>query len=1097
MNRKTLRTVRNSAAAAAGTLLLLGAFGCVCYAQLTTTATISGKVTDSSGAVVPQATVAVINQGTGAELTTHTNSDGTFVVPALGVGSYTVTVAKHGFQTYREAGLVLHPAMVATVNAVLKIGQVSTQIQVTATAARVQTSTPEVSSEVSERQVVTLPINGRNYQSLSALMPGVTNLAPDTALNQGGFLTSNVMSVNGMGESGTMYYVDGIWDMNTGNMTQTTITPAPDTIQEVRVLQNNFGVQYGLNSANAVIVETKSGTDRFHGTAFEYFRNNALDARNFFSPTVLPLHQNIFGFTLGGPVYIPHHNTKTKKTFFFLSSQWSRQNVGGVLLGADPTLAMRNGTFNTPIKNPQTGQLFPQVAPGEYQIPQSMLNSSALALMNAQETLPNHGTAFLNFINTSPAINHTRDDEVRIDHDFSEKLRVMAEYLDERQLNGNPNDTFLGSPFSTSADPIDTQNQLAQLRLTATLSPSMVNTISVSMNNYVVNLGLSGVYLRNQVPGFQEVLPFNGVYSDRLPQITFAEGWAPLGASLDLPIPHASDLEDTLSDDWSWLHGSHYVQAGMQYVRGTKRQNDFAATAGQWFFSGQFTGDPIADYLLGDASTFTQVSNEWRPYEHYPIVSPYLQDRWNVARHLTLTAGLRFLYAPNPSFQPGFSNFDPGTYNPAQAPTVNPDGTITATPKFNPLNGIVFEGKNGIPRDYTNQHSIYWDPTLGFAWDVFGNGRTALRGGFGITHANSFYFVCQFQCANNYPLTTPLSLITPSFPDPIGARAAPPAAPLLQAQAVNIQDPRAETYSLSLQHQFAGNWLVSVAGAGNLVEHVPGNWNVNQPLPDTPFNYNPAINTGTVFPGVYAPYLGYNTLDTFVTNTNASWNGLEVDVRHPVGHDLFLSAAYTWQHGLGYNEGLSLLSANTTMQDVYHPGNNYGDTAVNLPQVLTLSGIWGLPWYRNAKGWKHFTLGGWQYSDITTIQDGFSIQPSLSVPLQGLATRPDRVSAGVAGPKSAQEWFNTGAFAAPAAGFFGNAAPGSIYGPGTIDFDMALYKDFHISERQTVEFRGELFNIFNHTNFSGVQTAFGTGNYGEVTSARDPRIVEFVLRYQF
>jgi hypothetical protein len=271
-------------------------------------------VTDASGSVVPKAAVTVLNEQTQVPTSTVTNDSGGFVVPGLNPGSYDVTFKQQGFETYKVTNVVLSPAQFATVDAVLKVGQVSESVNVEASALRVQTSTPEVASQVTATQVATLPLNGRNYQALSFLMPGVTNLSPDTALNQGGFLTANTISVNGMGVSGTQYYLDGIWNMNTGSMNQTTITPNPDTIEEVKVLQNNFGSQYGLNGPNVLLLQTKSGTNTFHGVAYEYLRNDAFDARNYFSPTVPALKQNIFGYTLGGPITIPgHFNTNRDK----------------------------------------------------------------------------------------------------------------------------------------------------------------------------------------------------------------------------------------------------------------------------------------------------------------------------------------------------------------------------------------------------------------------------------------------------------------------------------------------------------------------------------------------------------------------------------------------------------------------------------------------------------------------------------------------------------------------------------------------------------------------------------------------------------------
>lgn len=1083
-------------------LLLSSVF---CRAQLTTTGTITGTVTDTSRAVVPGAEVAIINEGTHVQTTTRTNADGSFAVPGLTIGNYTVKVTKQGFQTYTETGITLHPAQVVSVNPVMKIGLVTTQVQVTASAAQVQTATPEVSSEVSERQVVTLPLNGRNYQSLSALMPGVTNLSPDTAQNQGGFLTSNVMSINGQGQSGTMYYLDGIWNMNTGNMTQTTITPNPDTIQEVRVLQNNYGVQYSLMGANVVLLETKSGTDTFHATAFEYLRNDALDARNFFSPTVSPLKQNIFGYTFGGPFYIPHHyNTDKSKTFFFWSQQWVRQHIASVLRGADPTADMRNGLFpsSTPLTNPLTGQPFPQASPGVYQIPQGMLNSSSLAFLNALEPLPNNPSGgFLNYLNLTPAINTQRDDQIKVDQNFKQKLHLMAEYLDERQTNGNPNDTFLGSPFSTNSNPVFTNNQLAQIQLTQTLSPSMVNTTSVAMNNYVVSLAAKGVYQRSQIPGFQEVLPFpNGFGSDRLPQINMSGGWPGMGWAYTLPLDHASDLENTLDDDWSWLRGNHYLQAGAQFVKGTKRQTAFADSNGQWFFTGKFTGNSMADFLLGDASSFTQASTEGRPYVHYPIFSPYVQDRWKATRRLTFTVGLRFNFLPATHAQRGYITiFDPAKYNPAQAPIVNPDGTITPTPNFNPLNGLIFNGEGGFPLNFSSAHQYDWGPSAGFAWDVFGDGKTSLRGGYGITYTRVPTGTdCSYFCGINYPRVTSLTLINPSFPNPTGAAAAPASVQTIDSQDLNLYPAaQVQSYSLSMEHQFAGNWFASIAGAGNVAHHIGTYYDINQPLPDPPFDFNPIINTGTVLSQIFSPYQGYGSITTNVSPASSFWDALEINVRHPVGHNLFFSAAYTWEHSLSTERGTVFFENSNTMQDIYHPRNNYGTTNLNVPQILTISAIWNLPWFQNAHGLKGFALGGWQYSDITTIQSGFNQDPGLSIANQGLATRPDRIASTITGPKTVQQWFNTGAFAAPPPGFFGNAAVGSIMGPGTVNFDMALYKDFHFAERHTIEFRSEFFNIFNHTNFNGIDPTFGSGTYGQVTSAADPRIIEFALRYQF
>jgi hypothetical protein len=329
--------------------------------------------------------------------------------------------------------------------------------------------------------------------------------------------------------------------------------------------------------------------------------------------------------------------------------------------------------------------------------------------------------------------------------------------------------------------------------------------------------------------------------------------------------------------------------------------------------------------------------------------------------------------------------------------------------------------------------------------------------------------------------------VNPSFPSPGTSGSVKLSAQTISAADFNIEATQVQSYSLSLQHQFPGNWIVTAAGAGDQARHLPATFNINQALPDAPYNFNPVINTGSVLASIYGAYYGYGPINQLNTIVNSNWTALELSARHPMGKNLFVSLAYTWSHGL----------SDQTTTNYYNPKEFYGSTPLNVPQVFTASVIYSLPWLQHASGLKGTALGGWQISDITTVRDGYSLTPGLSIPNQGNAARPNTTGAAIAGPQTVAEWFNTAAFSAPAAGFFGDAGTGSIRGPGLINFDVTLQKTFRIREGIGLEFRAEVFNVFNHVNFTTVSTNYGAGTFGQVTAAADPRIMEFALRLHF
>jgi hypothetical protein len=1075
------------------------------------TGTITGTVLDQARASVPGASVAITNVETQNSTQSMSNSNGSFSSAGLPAGHYEVTVSSKGFASYTETGIHLGPAAVYTINAVLKPSTVSAEVTVHATAERVQTDTPEVASKVTEQQIEALPLNGRSYQGLAALMPGVTNMQAGTALGTGGYITQNSMNINGTGQTGSLYTVDGIWNMQTSNMQETTITPNPDQIEEVKVLQNNYSAEYNIMGANAVIVQTKSGTETFHGGAWEFLRNTAFDSRNFFSINVPAEQGNIFGWNLGGPVYVPHlYNTDKHKTFFYVNQQWVKQKQPMVASGATPTAAMRGmgapngdavfpstGPYASTVKDPLTGLAFPGNT-----IPVSRINTDSLALLNALQPLPNNQTnAFNNYLNPNPATNDQLDQEYKVDQNITSKYRLTGEFLHEGQSYTYPRGQRLGTVFPNNYDVFRTHNSLAQVQLTQIISPYATNQVSVAMNRFIFYHDIDGISQVSQIPGYHEQLPFTGGYlQNYLPTVTFSGGWSSMGTGSSIILPRFTELEKMLTDNASWLRGKHFLQAGGTLLWGTHREysDSGPTTTGAFSFNGQSTGNPIADFLLGDAATFGQSSTQIRKHIQYPLDTFYVQDRWQATRRLSISAGVRWFFMPKPHEQvAGEVVLNPALFNPANAPIVSTGGGITATPTYDPANGLIFNGKNGVPLNLTNAHNYYVSPVIGFAWDPFGGGKTSLRGGYSINYTKSAANSdCAVSCISA-PAIQSLSLINVNFPSPTGGKPAAPTAFVVYSEDLkNVRAADVQTYSLSLQHQFGSNWFVSIAGAGSIANHLPQMLNSNQPGPVPGYNFNPLLNTGNYSNAYFAPYQGYSTVNYYTSGAYANWNALELNLRHPIGHNLFLTASYTWSHGLSTLSGQQFGIEGSTPQNSYNPSADYGNTTLNTPQVFTASLIYSLPWLANSTGWKRVVLGGWKFADITSVQSGPSFSPGLSVSRAGLATRPDLI-APITEPKSIQQWFSGASFVQPAAGFYGNAGRGIIAGPGLINFDVAAYKDFRLFERFRVQFRCEFFNVLNHTNFNTPNANFGAGTFGQITSSKDPRIGEMALKFNF
>ena len=1035
-------------------------------AQTLSTGTFLGVVRDPTGASVPGVSVRLFNEGTDFQRVATADAEGGFRLLDLPVGNYRLEFEKEGFRKVVRAGIALSAGQSLRVDTDLPLGSVAETVQVDAKVAQVDTNTANVGNTVFGSQVQELALATRSFSTLVTLQPGVNS----NETQQPGVGDGLSFQINGATSSSNNWLLDGGRNVDVFNGNNQTMVNL-DAIAEVRIERNAYSAEYGRNGGGQINVITRSGTNTVHGSLFEFFRNDQLDARNFFAATKPKNRYNNFGGTVGGPI-------KRDKLFLFLSNEYRVIRRGTTRTAIVPTDTQIAGDFagGRAIRDPLTGAAFPN-----NRIPADRIDPNAQLLLRRYYPRPTSGfqQGALNFTSAAPDATNFRSGLAKLDYNIAPALTFSGHY--------NIDSSRLTQPFGSSDIPLTAGVGSAKIFYTAggTLNwsarPNLLNEFTVAY--YHGSLGINTVPSAARAAELSVPRYFNTVTdsSGFVPSIGLSQGYASIQITQQQNISH-----DTfeLIDHVSYIRNSHTFQFGGNFDRETKTQNNNNPNNnGSFTFNGSVSGDALADLLLGQVFQYTESSTHLTGTAQYSDFGWYAQDRWRPTTRLTLTYGVRYeFFQPERDLKGTMSYFDPTRFNSAKAANVQASGQIVAgTEDFS--NGMVVVGENA-PFGYalTNTVKNTFAPRIGLSYSATKDNLTVVRAGYGMFHDR--WPVYASQARRNYPFNQSVSIFNTTLSNPAqGSLRVFPASVINFASPWDV--PYLQKWSVGVQRQLPAEFVIDVGYVGSRGLHFTRTIDTNQPRPSA------IVASGQVSPNAVRPYPGYASISSYVTDGNTNYQSLQVSAVKRFSGSFSVQAAYTWSK---------------TMDNLIAPPNSYaaarldwGLSGSDRTHVLVSSYVWELPFARNSSGWRRAALRGWQVAGISSFQSGNPLTITIV---------PDRAGVGGSGQRpnllgpverigTIARWFNTDVFALPTAGTFGNAGRSLVRGPGIRNFDVSFSKRIAFTERISLQFRGELFNLFNHTQFSGVGTSVGAGTFGQVVSARDPRIVQFGLRLAF
>ena len=1094
---------------------------------------LEGLVLDPAGAAVPAASVRLRNVATGFDRKTHTDRQGFYSFPLLPVGAYDLEVAKEGFAPKTLRGLVLQVSQTVRLNIPLELAHERTSLRIDTQVPLVETASPSIGDEIDNRRASLLPLNGRQFSQLALLAAGALPTYPNSSSQQFNTPAQGLgFSVNGQRAERNNFSLDGITLMEPFAYSLT-VNPSVDAIREFRVVASSYSAEQGVTSGAQVNIASRSGTNRFAGTAYEYIRNNALDARNFFDDPqrpIPPYRQNQFGGSLGGPL-------RRDRTFFFVNYEGLRIQQSLTNTTLLPSAALRQGDFSG--LNPLTGQPFPaiidpttnQLFPGN-QVPIDPLSRAILERLPFPNQ-PNAPAGENNHINVGRRQVTTDQVLLRLDHQLTPRHQLFGRFL---LYNGNQLFPFVPNGFgqNPSAPPgfgtykDDTGRNLA-LGLTSVFRPTLINDFRFGYayfygskeaqninSNFLENLGLA------RAPGATN----RGIPAISVP------GYADMGDSDIFQPQNRKNNTFQFTDNLVWVKGRHSFKFGADVRR---LRLDYAVeNFGQGIFSfndgfGSVSGTAFSDFLLGRPFlSYAQAGNS-AGNDRLDYLGLYFVDEFRATRRLTLTYGLREeFYTPPTNASGRAAILDPSNANrfivrndQGQAAALLADPLIQRLQQNFGLEFITSQ-QAGLPPSLLLPDWAGWAPRVGFAYDLTGKGTTSLRGGVGV-----FNSLGELDYSIETRLSPPiteflfgLDLCRFYGPGACGQSYAPPVLTYELAYQLGNTSPSAVSsppfirngyvyeWSLSIDHQLSPNTVLSVSYAGSTARKLPRRATQNQGLPNLPGErrgYRPQPGSGQFIRA---------------TDVNSNYNALILRLERRFSHGLSFVAGYTYGKSIDTVSGLN--GSNTRPQDNYNLRAERGLSEFDVRNRLVLSQIWELP-FGNGRRWLRQgalarVVGQWQMATIVTLQTGQPLTAVLPTALSGTLSngtdRPDLIAnPNLPGSqRRPARWFNIDAFRTPpiyfdAQGPFsipGNAGRNIITGPSLGDWDLSLERHIRLSERTNMVFRTDFFNLTNHPNFdrpgllcTSPQTGglcLGTSNFGKISSAQNSRQIQFSLR---